>query len=204
MTGRYAACLVSPRNCPELRRCPRSDFNRPSGFGLCAPLTLILGCPEPEPIRFPLVNSASGGAGFGVDPKSRLSMGCFARNSALRAAVDPDTDELLFDIVINRCGTRAHRRPPACLRRSEAASASRRQAAHPLRSRAAGSVAAARPGLGAVWLRTTVACHSSARGRYNVYSGSTLLHFYTSNSPLRVRHRSGLRFGESGIGVSIC
>ena len=28
-------------------------------------------------------------------------MGCFARNSALRAALDPATDGLLFDIVIN-------------------------------------------------------------------------------------------------------
>jgi hypothetical protein len=31
----------------------------------------------------------------------------------LRAALDPATDDLLFDIVINRCGARAHRRPPA-------------------------------------------------------------------------------------------
>jgi len=28
-------------------------------------------------------------------------MWCFARNSALRAAPDPDTDDPLFDIVIN-------------------------------------------------------------------------------------------------------
>ena len=40
-------------------------------------------------------------------------MECFARNSALRAALDPATDDLLFDIVINQCGARAHRRPPA-------------------------------------------------------------------------------------------
>jgi hypothetical protein len=40
-------------------------------------------------------------------------MGCFARNSALRAALHPATDDLLFDIVINRCGVRAGRRPPA-------------------------------------------------------------------------------------------
>ena len=38
-------------------------------------------------------------------------MDCFARNSALRAALDPATDNLLFDIVINPCGARAHRRP---------------------------------------------------------------------------------------------
>ena len=52
---------------------------------------------------------------------SLASMGCFARNSALRAAFDPATDDLLFDIVINRRGVQAHRRPPA---------------AHPLRARA--------------------------------------------------------------------
>jgi hypothetical protein len=40
-------------------------------------------------------------------------MGCFARNSALSEAVDPDTDDLLFDIVIYRCGARADRRPLA-------------------------------------------------------------------------------------------
>ena len=57
-------------------------------------------------------------------------MGCFARNSALRAALDPATDDLLFDIVINRCGARAHRRPPA---------------AYLLRVRAPSSVAAAGP-----------------------------------------------------------
>src|SRR5690348_239964 len=39
-----------------------------------------------------------------------VSMGCFARNSALRAALDPATDDLLLDIVINRCGALAHRR----------------------------------------------------------------------------------------------
>ena len=40
---------------------------------------------------------------------SPASMDCFARNSALRAALDPVTDDLLFDIVINPCGVRAHR-----------------------------------------------------------------------------------------------
>jgi len=56
------------------------------------------------------------------------SRGCFARNSALRAALDPATDDLLFDIVINPCGVRAHRRPPA---------------AYPLRARAPSCAAAA-------------------------------------------------------------
>ena len=58
------------------------------------------------------------------------SMGCFARNSALRVALDPATDDLLFDIVISPCGARAHRRPPA---------------AHLLRARAPSSVAATGP-----------------------------------------------------------
>jgi hypothetical protein len=56
-------------------------------------------------------------------------MECFARNSALRAALDPATDDLLFDIVIKQCGVRAHRCPPA---------------AHPLRVRAPSSVAGTR------------------------------------------------------------
>src|SRR5690348_5155407 len=62
-----------------------------------------------------------------------LSMGCFARNSTLRAALDPATDDLLFDIVINRRGARAHRRPPA---------------AHPLRAPTPSSFAAAGARLG--------------------------------------------------------
>jgi len=51
-------------------------------------------------------------------------MGCFARNSALRAALDPATDDLLFDIVINdlacgriaarHCGRIAHLRAGSC------------------------------------------------------------------------------------------
>src|SRR5690242_13812279 len=57
---------------------------------------------------------------------SLASMDCFARNSTLRAAFDPATDDLLFDIVINRLGVQAHRRPPA---------------AHPLRARAPSSFA---------------------------------------------------------------
>jgi hypothetical protein len=40
-------------------------------------------------------------------------MDCFARNSGLRAALHPDTDDLLFDIVINGLarGRIAARRP---------------------------------------------------------------------------------------------
>jgi hypothetical protein len=67
-------------------------------------------------------------------------MECFARNSALRAALDPATDDLLFDIVINQCGARAHRRPPA---------------AHPLRARAPSPVAAIRARLGELRFRVT-------------------------------------------------
>jgi hypothetical protein len=50
---------------------------------------------------------------YGKEIFSPASMDCFARNSALRAALDPATDDLLFDIVINQCGARTHCRPPA-------------------------------------------------------------------------------------------
>jgi hypothetical protein len=64
---------------------------------------------------------------YGKKIFSPASTDCFARNSALRAALDPATDDLLFDIVINPCGVRAHRRPPA---------------AHPLRAPTPSSLAA--------------------------------------------------------------